>query len=70
MAVSEIPWSLIAPLIVLYLILVVSALVNCLRQEETNGPKWLWVLIIAGISFIGPISYFVIGKKTYGREHM
>ncbi|KKB75201.1 MULTISPECIES: PLDc N-terminal domain-containing protein [Bacillus] len=65
MAASEIPWALIAPLIVLYLILVISALVNCSKQEELNGPKWLWLLIIAGISFIGPISYFVIGKRRH-----
>ncbi|ATH93717.1 Negative regulatory protein YxlE [Bacillus glycinifermentans] len=65
MAASEIPWALIAPLIALYLILVISALVNCSKQEELNGPKWLWLLIIAGISFIGPISYFVIGKRRH-----
>ncbi|MFN2744762.1 MULTISPECIES: PLDc N-terminal domain-containing protein [Bacillus] len=69
MAGADIPWALIAPFIVLYLILILSALVSCLK-EETNGPKWLWVLIIAGISFIGPVSYFVIGKKTHGRRRI
>ncbi|MFT0801818.1 PLD nuclease N-terminal domain-containing protein [Bacillus swezeyi] len=67
---DDIPWALIAPFIVLYLILAVSALVSCMMQEETNGPKWIWVLIIAGISFIGPVSYFVIGKKTDERRRV
>lgn len=60
---QQVNWAVIAPLLVLQLILMVSALVSCVRQEETNGPKWLWVLIILFISTIGPILYFVVGRK-------
>lgn len=58
-----IPWELIAPLIILQLVLMVFALVNCLREEETNGPKWMWILIIIAGNTIGPILYFIIGRK-------
>lgn len=59
----DINWALIAPLILLQIILAVFALVHCIKQEETNGPKWLWVIIILFINLIGPILYFVIGRK-------
>lgn len=60
----QINWAIIAPIFVLQLILMVFALISCLRQDETNGPKWLWVLIIIFINILGPILYFVIGKKN------
>lgn len=60
----DLNWALIAPLIVLQIILAVFALVNCIKQEETNGPKWLWVLIILFVNLVGPILYFVIGRKN------
>ncbi|WP_341833449.1 PLD nuclease N-terminal domain-containing protein [Paenibacillus pectinilyticus] len=40
------------------------ALINCLRAERTNGPKWMWTLIIIFISLLGPISYFVFGRRN------
>ena len=60
----DLNWALIAPLIVLQVILAVFALVNCIKQEETNGPKWLWVLVILFVNLVGPILYFVIGRKN------
>ncbi|WP_235886332.1 PLD nuclease N-terminal domain-containing protein [Paenibacillus cymbidii] len=57
-------WEIIAPLIVLQLLLLVFALVSCLRQERTNGPKWMWVLLIVFISLFGPIAYFVFGRRN------
>ncbi|AST89779.1 MULTISPECIES: PLD nuclease N-terminal domain-containing protein [Sutcliffiella] len=60
----QINWAIIAPIFVLQLILMVFALISCLRQDETNGPKWLWVLVIIFINILGPILYFVIGKKN------
>ncbi|MBS4224103.1 PLD nuclease N-terminal domain-containing protein [Lederbergia citrea] len=60
---SSIDWGLIAPLIVIQLILVVVALINLTKQAQTNGPKWLWVLIILFVSMFGPILYFVFGRS-------
>ena len=61
---QDVNWSLVAPLIVLQVILMIAALVSCMRQEETNGPKWMWVLIILFVNLLGPILYFVIGRKN------
>ncbi|MBS4205563.1 PLD nuclease N-terminal domain-containing protein [Lederbergia citrea] len=60
---SSIDWGLIAPLIEIQLILVVVALINLTKQAYTNGPKWLWVLIILFVSMFGPILYFVFGRS-------
>jgi Phospholipase_D-nuclease N-terminal len=32
------------------------------RDEDVNGPKWLWVPAIF-INWIGPASYFLFGIK-------
>jgi hypothetical protein len=61
---QEVNWSLVAPLIVLQAILMIAALVSCIRIEETNGPKWMWVLIILFVNLLGPILYFVMGRKN------
>ncbi|GLO64367.1 transcriptional regulator [Oceanobacillus sp. E9] len=61
---NDIPWGAIAPIIVLQLILMITALVSCMREEKTNGPKWLWILIILFISLIGPVLYFVVGRRN------
>ncbi|MCM3584781.1 PLD nuclease N-terminal domain-containing protein [Mesobacillus maritimus] len=61
---TEVNWALIAPLIVLQLILMVFALVNCVKQEETNGPKWMWILIIIFVNIVGPVLYFLMGRKN------
>ncbi|MCM3620223.1 PLD nuclease N-terminal domain-containing protein [Sutcliffiella horikoshii] len=61
---ENINWSLAAPLIVLQLILVIAAFISLVKQENTNGPKWVWALIILFITTIGPILYFVIGRKS------
>jgi hypothetical protein len=34
-----------------------------IRRAKTRGPKWAWVLVIVLINFIGPIVYFVAGRK-------
>ena len=61
---QDVNWSLVAPLIVLQVILMIAALVSCIKQEETNGPKWMWVLIILFVNILGPILYFVMGRKN------
>ncbi|WP_312099502.1 PLD nuclease N-terminal domain-containing protein [Niallia sp.] len=60
----QVNWSLIAPVLILQFILMLTALISCIKQEETNGPKWLWILLILFVSLFGPILYFVIGRKN------
>ncbi|WP_245829132.1 PLD nuclease N-terminal domain-containing protein [Salipaludibacillus agaradhaerens] len=59
----EINWTLFIPIIALQFILVLIALIDCARQEKTNGPKWLWVLIIIAVNLLGPILYFIFGRS-------
>jgi hypothetical protein len=33
------------------------------RREQTRGPKWVWALVIVLVNYIGPIIYFVAGRK-------
>ncbi|QCR33768.1 PLDc N-terminal domain-containing protein [Lysinibacillus sp. SGAir0095] len=61
---NEVPWGVIAPILGIQLLLVIIALVFCIRSEKTNGPKWMWILIILFINIIGPVLYFVIGRRN------
>lgn len=58
-------WALIAPLIIIQFILMIIALVDWIRMKNTNGPKWVWLLIILFVSTLGPILYFIFGRKDY-----
>lgn len=59
-----IPMSALIPIIVIELILLIVALVDCAKSEETNGPKWVWIIIIVLVEILGPVLYFVFGRKN------
>lgn len=61
---SNIPWGLIAPLLVLQFVLAAVAIVDIIRIHETRGPKWLWVLVSLFVNTLGPIAYFLFGRKS------
>ncbi|GEL08038.1 PLD nuclease N-terminal domain-containing protein [Salisediminibacterium halotolerans] len=63
-SLQEVNWPLIAPLFLLSLILMITALVDCLKRGQTNGPKILWILVIVFINFFGPIVYFLFGRRN------
>ena len=54
---------LLIPVVLIELALMITALVDLARRAQTHGPKWVWVLVIILINFIGPIIYFVTGRK-------
>jgi DMSO reductase anchor subunit len=54
---------LLIPLVVLQLGLQIWALVDLARREATNGPKWLWAVIIILGELLGPVVYFIAGRK-------
>lgn len=60
---AAVPWTLIAPLIAVQLILMIVALIDLSKIYGTNGPKWLWAIIIIFGSMIGPIVYFIAGRR-------
>ncbi len=53
----------LVPVILLDLGLVIFALRDLSRRDRVNGPKWLWALIIVLIQLVGPLFYFVIGRR-------
>ncbi|MCM3723827.1 MULTISPECIES: PLD nuclease N-terminal domain-containing protein [Solibacillus] len=61
---SNIPWGLIAPLLVLQFVLAAVAIVDIVRSYETRGPKWVWVLVSLFVNTLGPIAYFLFGRKS------
>jgi hypothetical protein len=54
---------LLIPVVLIELALLITALVDLIRREKTRGPKWAWALFIVLINFIGPIVYFIAGRK-------
>lgn len=53
------------PVILIQLGLLVLALLDLLKNPNPNGPKWLWGILIVAFQIIGPILYFVIGRRNY-----
>ncbi|MGQ9779053.1 MAG: PLD nuclease N-terminal domain-containing protein [Bacillota bacterium] len=51
------------PLVFIQLVLMIAALLDLKRRERVAGPRWLWVLVIVFISTLGPLAYFVFGRK-------
>ncbi len=54
---------LLVPVVLIELGLMIAAIVDLIRRPHTRGPKWLWALIILFVNFVGPIIYFVFGRK-------
>jgi hypothetical protein len=54
---------LLIPVVLIELALLGTALVDLIRRPQTRGPKWAWALVIILINFIGPIVYFLAGRK-------
>ena len=56
--------ALLAPLLIIQFGLIIVAIIDWIKIEQTNGPKWIWLLIILFISLFGPIIYFIFGRRT------
>jgi len=54
---------LLAPILIIQLVLIVVALLDLSKRTETNGPRWLWVVIIIFLNMLGPVLYFLVGRK-------
>lgn len=60
---NSINWAVIAPLLVIQGLLIIVAMIDWIRTPTTNGPKWLWFIIILFVSILGPVLYFIIGRR-------
>jgi hypothetical protein len=57
-------WLLIAPLAILYLVLLISALTDWVRRPRTRYlNRWAWLLIVVIFSTLGPVAYFLLGRE-------
>lgn len=45
------------------LVLAIVALIDAIKSSLEQGKKILWIILIILIPFVGPILYFIIGKK-------
>lgn len=61
---STVQWILVGLLVAAQLTLLIAGLVSVLRTpaERLTAPKVVWALICF-VQFIGPIAYFVAGRK-------
>jgi len=54
---------ILTPFVVLNLVLMISAIVSIARKALPWGSKWVWLLVVLLIDFIGPVIYFAVGSN-------
>ena len=55
---------LLIPLTIIQIVLMSLALIDLLnRKKVTGGNKFIWAMVIVLINMVGPVLYFVIGRK-------
>ncbi|MDF2035395.1 PLD nuclease N-terminal domain-containing protein [Cytobacillus oceanisediminis] len=62
--IESINWAILAPIIIIQLILMTAAIIDLVKIEKSNGPKWVWALVILFINLFGPIIYFIFGRRS------
>lgn len=60
---SAINWGILLPFLIIQTVLIIVAFIDWIKLEKTNGPKWMWLLIILFVSTFGPILYFIFGRR-------
>jgi hypothetical protein len=53
---------LLAPLLLVWFILLVVGLRDLIPRQHTRGPKWVWYIVVICFSMIGPVVYFLFGR--------
>lgn len=70
--ISKIEWSSILPIIIPFLLvgllLILVALVDLYRHRTTRENVLMWTIIIVFFNTLGPILYFVIGRKDVNKH--
>lgn len=59
---------LILPIVIISLILIALALADLYKNRQFRDHKGMWVLIIVCGNTIGPVLYFVFGRKEGKRR--
>lgn len=56
--------QLIWPLLFIQGILVVVSLFDWIKQEDQiRGNRWIWLVVIIFVNLIGPVLYFIFGRR-------
>ncbi len=61
----EFDWALLIPLIIMQIFLQILALISLFKQDLPKEKRILWVLVIILLNLLGPIIYFLIGRRDY-----
>ncbi|EAD2558162.1 negative regulator of sigma-Y activity [Listeria monocytogenes] len=55
--------ALIIPVILLYLALLLTAIIDLTKNWNTRKNPIIWLIVIIVINIFGPIAYFIFGRK-------
>ena len=56
--------KMLIPVILIQVGLAVAAIVDIVKRKSFSiGTKPIWIIIVITVSFVGPLVYFVIGRK-------
>ncbi|MCG3421160.1 PLD nuclease N-terminal domain-containing protein [Oceanobacillus sp. M65] len=61
---ENIDWAIVAPFLIIQAILMVIALIDLIKADNVNGRKGMWVFIVVVLHTIGPIAYFIFGRRN------
>lgn len=63
-AMESINLGLILPLFLIQGILIIVAVFDWIKQDgNVRGNRWVWLVIILVLTMIGPILYFIFGRR-------
>lgn len=54
---------ILIPCVVIAFAFAMVALLDLRKQTSTRGPKFVWAIFICVTWVIGPLAYFMIGRK-------
>ncbi|MFD1850471.1 PLD nuclease N-terminal domain-containing protein [Oceanobacillus bengalensis] len=60
---ENINWGIIAPLFFIQGLLLIFAILDWAKADNFRGPKWMWFCIIVFINIVGPVVYFLFGRR-------
>jgi hypothetical protein len=61
---ENIDWAIIVPFLLIQAILMIIALIDLIKADNVNGRKGMWVFIVVVLNTIGPIAYFIFGRRN------
>lgn len=72
MEVLEVPLGVIGPfqiililIVILFLVLLpIITIIDIVKHNFKNNDKLIWVLVTILLPFLGPLLYFIVGRKS------